>query len=250
MEDADKEIFADLRKPYDKDKPLVLDGKLEVNMPKAFDKEFLDHDWSWYFSTDDTVFRKMAFLNLGNRQWVRRGGDVSAHYAGGMEVDEYLDTSLKPKPDLEELTKQLLKIRKGYQGDSAEVGFRIAGHLAYLTSKLYEFDYKRLGSVAQLDVWKTRRNVAAWTANGRRAFWDAVEHMDVIPPRTHFEHWANTLDKFADVHTLRRLNHAENADVWTEIILLGVLLATAMTVGRAFTAKSEEEEGGGGGGGH
>ena len=70
--------------------------------------------------------------------------------------------------------------------------------------------------------------------------------MDVVPPHAEFEHWDAT--EPYNIHKLRELNHASNADVWTEILLLGFALAVAMTIWRAFTAKSEEEEGGGGGG--
>ncbi|OGG03621.1 hypothetical protein A2W14_03800 [Candidatus Gottesmanbacteria bacterium RBG_16_37_8] len=92
--------------------------------------------------------------------------------------------------------------------------------------------------------------MAAWTANGRRAFLDAIEHMDVIPPHAHFEQWAQGPGikdvKYMNIHDMRNQIHANNADVWLEILLLGVALATAITIYRAFTAKSEEDEGGGG----
>lgn len=246
IQHADNAIFKGLR-----NKNIEFEQKfgesIKYDSPKAFDYDFLDKEWGWYFATDDTDFRKMAFLNLGNRQWVRRGGDVQGHYQGGLAVDEYLDDPvLGPNPDIHKLTEQLLKIRQAYQADSAEIGQWVAGNLAFLTGKLYEFNYKKLGSVAQREVWRTMRNVAGWNANKRREFWDAIEHMGVIPPHAHFEHWSNPFG-ISDVHKLRKLNHADNPDVWTEIILLGLGLATVMTLWRAFTAKSEEEEGGGGG---
>ena len=163
---------------------------------------------------------------------------------------EYVDVELSPNPDPHKLAEALLKIRKAYQGDDVGVGYRVAGALAYITGKLYEADPKRLYKSTAQDIWGTRRNVAAWLANGRRQFWDAMEHMDIIPPHGHFEHWSQGPGirdvKYMNIHELRHQNHADNTDVWLEIITLGILLATAITVWRAFTAKSEEEEGGGG----
>ncbi|OGG18666.1 hypothetical protein A3D05_02205 [Candidatus Gottesmanbacteria bacterium RIFCSPHIGHO2_02_FULL_40_24] len=221
-------------------------------LPQAFEEEWLNKEFEWVESTDDTAFREMDLLNLGSRQWVRRGGDVASHFQGSQLTAEYFDVELTPNPDPSKLAEALLKIRKAYQGDDIGVGYRLAGALGQLTSKLYEFDYKRLGSAAQMEVWNTRRGVAAWNANGRRAFWDAVEHMDVIPPHAEFEFPNPFLQgppirdvKYMNIHELRHLNHADNADVWVEILTLGILLATAITVWRAFTAKSEEEEAGG-----
>jgi len=113
---------------------------------------------------------------------------------------------------------------------------------------LFKFLPSRFGSVAQLDLWKTRRNVAAWSANKRREFWDALEHIDLLPPHAEFEHWE--FKEPFNIHKLRKLNHADNTDVWTEIITLGLMLAIAITLWRAFTAPSEEEGASGGGGGH
>lgn len=244
IRNADEEIFKPLKKT------VQLKGLDEKVLAKAFDKEFLEGDWSWVFSTDDAAFRKMAFLNLGSRQWVRRGGDVAAHYAGGLQVAEYIDTGLLPNPEIPKLAEQLLKIRKGYQGDDATVGWRIAGQLIHLTSKLYEFDYKKLGSYAQLEMWKTRRNVAAWNANKRREFFDTIEHMDVIPPHAEFDFawdWRQFKgDELMNIDHLRDINHAGNTDVWIEILTLGMLIAIALTIWRGLSTKDEEEEGGGG----
>lgn len=254
IKNADK-FFGHLDESY-KSKPLILkDGQdVIVGTPIAFNEKWLDKDWGWIFSTDDAAFRKMAFLNLGGRQWVRRGGDVAAHHAGGLEVAKYMDVNLTPNPEIRDLAEQLMKIRQGYQSDDLTVGWRVVGQIAHLTSKLYEMDYKKLGlSSAQKDLWKTRRNVASWNANRRREFWDALEHIDLLPPHDQFDHfgWETFKDDpYMNIHKLRKLNHADNTDVWTEIITLGLMLAIAITLWRAFTAPSEEEGASGGGGGH
>lgn len=208
----------------------------------------LDNKMEWIYATDDMAFNKMDLLTLGSRQLIRRGGDIGSHDAGGKATTDYLIHGITPNPNKEKLAEYLLKIRDGYSGDEIEKGWAVTATLAYMTDRLYAWDWTRAGSSAQRDVWRTLRNVAGWTANGRREFWDALEHMDVLPPHDHFYHYApGGIPEKSDIHTMRKLVHATNPDVWTEIILLGFVLATAITLWRAFTAKSEEEESGGGG---
>ncbi len=228
----------------------VAGGRILLN------KELIDHDWDINFGSDDTAFRKMALLNLGARQWVRRGGDAAAHFHGGERVGKYLTMDIVPNPDTDNLAKALLEIRNLYEGDAIENGWQVAGLLAHATSRLYSLDISRLGSAAQLDVWHTHRGVAAWTANGRRKFWDSLEHLDVLPPvgvvgsnRYDIQQAFNLPH---DIHELRKLNRAGNIDVWTEILLYGLVIALAIQIWTAFkdSAKDEDGEGGGGGGHH
>ncbi len=203
----------------------------------------------WILGTDDMVFNKMDILNLGSRQLIRRGGDIAAHQAGGDAVIQYLLYGLTPTPNKEEAVKLLAKLRDAYSGDMIEIGWSVGSNLAYMTDRLYAWDWNHYGqSVAQRDVWGTRRGVASWLANERREWWDTLEHADVFPPNAH-SYFYNIDDK-VNIHTMRKWCHADNSDVWKEIIALGVLLALAITIYRAFTAPSEEEEGGGKGGHH
>ena len=139
-------------------------------------------------------------------------------------------------------------MRQAYEGDTVEAGWAVAGNLADMTSRLYSLDLARLGSPAQLDVWHTHRGVAAWTANGRREFWDALEHLDVLPPHAHFYHYA--LPEKIDIHFLRKQNHAANFNVWMEILTYGLVIALAIQIWTAFKDSSKDEDGEGGGGGH
>lgn len=228
------------------------DGR-KIRLPFLL-KKAIETKHEWILGTDDMAMGKMDWLNLGSRQWLRRGGDVAAHHAGSEKATLYL-TNLKPSPDKHKLAEALLEMRDAYSGDMIEVGWKVGTNLAYMTDRLFALDYKRFGSAAQLDVWKTRRNVAAWTANGRREWWDILEHMDVFPPNAHFYGYEHIAGENIDIHTLRKMCHADNVDVWKEIITLGILIALAMTLWRALTAPSEEEaagggDGGGGGGGH
>ncbi|MBM3283510.1 hypothetical protein FJY90_04635 [Candidatus Gottesmanbacteria bacterium] len=218
----------------------VFEGKVMLN------KDLAEKEWENIFGTDDTAYRKMAILNLGARQWVRRGGDAMAHYHGGERVGQYLSRDLLPNPDVEKLAEALMEIRNIYEGDMIEAGWQVVGLLVHGTARLYSLDIKRLGSAAQLDIWPTRRGVAAWTANGRRKFFDAIEHADVLPPQA--EAWGYDIPEYTDIHELRKLNRADNVDVWIEIITLGIAMAVIITIWRGLTAKSEEEEESGGGG--
>ncbi|MBM3283123.1 hypothetical protein FJY90_02620 [Candidatus Gottesmanbacteria bacterium] len=213
-------------------------------------EDLLEKDWKEeiIIGTDSTAFRQMDLLNLGGRQWVRLAGDAASHYHGGERVGKYLTTDLNTNPDPGNLAKALLEVRQMYEGDNIDMGWRVVSYLANATGKLYGMDYKRFGSPAQLDVWQTRRGVAAWTANARRKFIDALEHLDVLPPTA--EAWGYDIPKGTDLHHLRKFLRADNVDVWVEILTLGIMLAFIITIWRALTAKSEEEEEGGGGGGH
>lgn len=221
---------------------------LLLNKAVNEDRHTINSDW--IVSTDDMAMGEMDWLNLGSRQWIRRGGDIAAHEQGGNAVVKYLMDGLLPKPDKHELVKMLKEVRNAYSGDMIEAGWSVAANLAYMTDRLYSFDASigKMGSPAQLYVWGTRRGVDAWGANARREFWDAMEHADVIPPHAHFYAYPG-VDSKLNIHVLRDLAHANNIDVWLEIISLGVLLAIGITIWRGITAKDEEEGGGGGGGG-
>jgi hypothetical protein len=199
----------------------------------------------WILGTDDMAFNRMDILNLGSRHWVRRGGDIAAHDAGWQKVSEFLTDGLVPNPDKHELAKMFKEIRNAYSGDMIEAGWTVVGNLAYLTDKLYSWDWRLMGSAAQHYVWRTRRGVAAWLANGRREFWDGLEHADVLPPGGHFYYYNHINDMKVDIHHLRKLRHADNFDVWKEIIIGAALAAIAITIWKGLT--SSEEEGGGGG---
>jgi len=224
------------------DKLKLNDGR-EVILPFLLRKA-VESKPEWILGTDDMSFNRMDMLNLGSRNWLRRGGDIAAHWNGGAAAVEYMRDGLVQNPDKHELAKLLKKVVVAYSDDMVEIGWSVAGNFAYLTDRFYAWDPKRLGSSAQRDVWESRRNVAGWLANGRREFWDALEHADVIPPHGHFYHYK--IPDNADIHKLRDLCHAKNEDVWLEIVTLGVLLAMAITIWRALSAKDEEEGGGGG----
>ncbi len=213
-----------------------------IQLTKVF-RDAVVSDPEWILGTDDMAFGKMDMLNLGSRHWLRRGGDINGHWNGGNAVTDYLMHGLVPNPDKHKLAEMLIKVRDAYSEDMIEVGWNVCANLAAMTSKIYSWDWKRLGSPAQLDIWGTRRNVAAWMANGRREFWDALEHADVLPPHGHFYYY-DVPDK-TDIHHLRRQDRADNMHVIREIVALGMLLAVAITIYRALTAPSEEEEGGG-----
>jgi len=217
------------------------DGQ-EIRVPFLL-KEAIGMQPEWILGTDDMALGKMDFLNLGSRQLLRRGGDIASHEAGGNAVVEYLRHGIIPMPDNQKLAEMLNKVVDAYSGDMIEMGWSVAGNMAYMTDRLYAWNWKRMGSAAQLDVWKTRRNVAARLANGRREFWDAIEHADVLPPHAQFYGYPHIEEKWT-IHDLRKKCYATNVDVFKEIIALGMLAALAITIYRALTAPSEEEEGG------
>jgi hypothetical protein len=217
-----------------------------VALPFLLNKA-INTSWDWILGTDDMAMEKMDWMNLGSRHWIRRGGDIAAHEAGGNGFVNYMMKGLLPTPDKHECAKLLTEMRDAYSGDMIEVGWSMAGNLAYMTDRLYAWDWARMGSSAQIDIWKTRRKVAAWLANERREWWDTIEHADVIPPHSYFYYYDTPGDK-TDIHTLRKICHAENDDVWKEILLLGALIAIAITIYNALTAPMEDEEGSGGGG--
>ncbi len=234
--------------------PTVLDirGK-NFELPILLTEELADKNWDVTWGTDDQDMQKMAILNLGPRQLVRRGGDALAHEEGGNRVGDYLTDSITANPKMEDLTKAFFEIRKAYQPDMIECGWQVAHLLAIGTTKLYAWDWGfrkgaffRMGSIMQLDIMKTRRNVAAWLANDRRKFVDELEHIGALPPEGE-DYFYEGINETYNIHNLRKILNAENDEVWKEILLLGFALALGMTLWNAFTTKDEEEEGGGGG---
>lgn len=211
-------------------------------------EKFLKKDWEHLFSADDISIRDMDMINLGSRHLVRRAGDAMAHFAGGQRLGKYINEEITANPNPEDLAKALHEVTLAYAGDDATLGWRNAAMWVYLTGRFYAWDWTKLASPAQREIWKTRRGVAGWDANARRKFLDAVEHMDVLPPEPEIYMDTASVNPHSSIEEMRKDLKATNKDVLTEIITLGILIALAVTVWRALTAKSEEEEGGGGGG--
>lgn len=231
---------------------LELHGK-RVTLPILLTEEIAEKNWDVTWGTDDMDLQKMALLNLGPRQLVRRGGDALAHEEGGNRVGDFLTDSVTPSAKQEDLVKAFFEIRKAYQPDMIECGWQVVDLLARGTGKLYEWDWGfrpgawfRMGSIMQLDIAKTRRGNTAWMANERRKFIDELEHIGALPPEGEDYFYAGIGEEH-NIHSLRKYLNAENGEVWKEILLLGFALALGMTLWNAFTTKDEEEEGGGGG---
>lgn len=217
-----------------------IDGR-QLDIPFRLNKEWVEKVWEWQMDSDDTSYRMMDMLNLGARQWIRRAGDAAAHYAGGERLGLYITDDIKKNSQPEDLAKALFEVRKAYEGDDIAYGWRAAHQWAYLTGKLYAFDYKKLASPAQLNIWGTRKGVAAWHANARRKFVDTLGNYDVLPPLPD-DYYTFSMQEGATLKELKEQLKATSNDVWIEFLLLGYLLALAITLYRAFTAKSEEEE--------
>ncbi len=244
IEEIEKTLHR-VKDSFSSDETITSEDGQNFNIPFLLDQA-VNMSPEWILGTDDMDFGRMDMLNLGSRHWLRRGGDIAAHYEGGQKAAAYF-TNLVGNPDKHELAKALKEVRQAYEGDTIEAGWAVVGNLADLTSRLYSLDLARLGSPAQLDVWRTRRNIAAWTANGRREFWDALEHADVLPPHAHFYHYGSIPEK-VDIHFLRKQNHAANIDVWKEILFYGLLLAIVIQVWTALKDSAKDEDSGGGGG--
>ncbi len=206
-------------------------------------ERLVDKEWDVTIGTDSTSFRQMDLLNLGSRQWVRLAGDAAAHFHGGDRLGKFFVQDLVPDAQPENLAKAQLEIRQMYEGDAIEAGWKVNSFLANMVNRLYGFDYPRLGSPAQLNVWKTRRHVAGWHANNRRKYIDALEHLGVLPAEA--DAWGYNIPEGTDIHHLKITGRATNEDVWIEIFTLGVAMAVVLTLWRSLTSKDEEEGGGG-----
>ncbi len=197
-------------------------------------------------SMDDLAADQLDFMNLGSRSWVRKAGDIAAHVDGGGAMMEIFDKLILPTPDMNEIAKKMKEMIHIYGSDDIEIGYNVAGMLATAIDKLYSYDFRRGGSAAQKVVWQGIQGVEAWWPNERWTWWHTLEHADVLPPHGHSFDFG--YDKFT-IHDLMNKKRIM-AQYWIQMILMGGLIAAAITAWQAAQQRDDEGGGGGGGGGH
>ena len=235
--------------------------------PEGFVSELMtantvDKLYRYLFSTEDMGWEYLNMGVLGERNQVRRAGDLASHVQFNQLFEQYLNEVMKGKPKVEDLVAQLKKMWIAMAGDFGDVATDACGRVAYTTGQMYRkadwaWKIPGLGQAAALfkeasimQMIKGRVHGAAWGPNEMKQFVDEVVTEGIVPhhlksPFTGKKYFTSNWHG----ELLEERLGATTENVLYELITLGVLISIAITLYRAFTAKSEEEEGGGGGGG-
>lgn len=228
--------------------------------PTAINNKLLDRDWRHLFSTEDMGWEYLNMGELGERNQVRRAGDLASHAQFNTGLEELLNVVMTPRFKADDYIEHLKKMWVAMAGDDANMSIDACGRIIYTLGQMYrksDWAWRIPGAgqaVAMLKSASIMQKLHGGPAhadavgpNQLREFIDKavdaklIPHNAVNPLTGRRETWS---EWNADV-MYKRLG-AVKANALYELITLGVLISLALTVYRAFTAKSEEEEAGGG----
>lgn len=281
IEDADKNKLEGLRShkinwhnihaiSLDKHKSSIFENP-EGFTSKLMTSKTIDRDWRYLFSTEDMAWEYINMGAYGDRNPIRRAGDLGAHYGFNNKFEELLVNVLSGHLDKEAFIKVMREMWNAMSGDAGDPATDACSRVFYTTLQMYrKFDkYWKiplvgpvLGIVQPGSVMQTIFGNLHADAFGPNKLLELVqmgEAARIFPPHVKsnltgkmkgsYPVYAGMPKPNWDAHKMEVLLQATPQDAIYEMITMGVLIAIAITIWRAVTAKDEESEGGGGGGG-
>lgn len=234
------------------------ESRVDVAPYFAFDEKLLNKKHRYLLSTEDVVWDKLEIINLGYRQWARRGGDFVGHAKALKEELNYSMNILSVSGELKPIFEAFHKISEAYtEDDKAVAEAKIFMH-AQATAKFFKQDWwaSKTGLFGKLVALGVNSSIAQEVSNRQAgAAWDSntLYHfahqlgVENLLPWKHTE-WVSGQHIPNSVHQLEiEVGGTRDHAIW-EALSLGLMMAWILTMYSALTAKNEEEEGGGGGG--
>lgn len=247
-----KNIDVAVSKSLDKDKTKTTKLPFTSELLKT---DLIDRNWRYLFSTEDMGWEYLNIGALGERNPVRRAGDLASHVQFGQEFEKYITENIVARPKVEDLVKQMKVMWEAMAGDFADIASDATGRIAYITGQMYRksdwaWRYPFLSPIRSIfqdhsvmQMIRGRDRADAWGPNDMLHYVQAVGGAQIVPKRQYSglggteiapkSQW--TAQKLGQV-----LGGTKTNATW-EIINLTLMLATLITLWRAFTAKSEED---------
>lgn len=239
-------------------------GKLKKNQfiipelhTELLNNNLIDRDWRHLFSTEDMGWEYLNIGALGERNPVRRAGDLGSHVEFGQLLEQYLNDVIgRPVPKLEDIVELQHKMLIAMAGDFLDIGTNAVGRVAYTTGRIFQaadwtwklpFGIGQVGrlfkeaSVAQIIHGRDRG--VAWGPNEMLQYVQAIGSQ--ILPKSRFSRLGGrevTPNSEWDRALMGKSLGGTKANAMYEILNMTVMIAAILTFWRAFTAKSEEEE--------
>lgn len=237
-------------------------GKKDIEARINFETELLNNkllnrEWRFMFSTEDMGWEYLNIGNLGERNPVRRAGDLAGHAQFGKLFEDYINNQLVARPKIEDLVKAQKEMWTALSEDYLDIAYNAMWKIANTTGLMYRSsDWKwklplgvgeviALGKDASIMQYIRGRDRAdAWNPNEELHYVQAIGGQQILPKRKLSGFGGRRLaPKFAhDTGEMARVLGATKVNVAWEILNMTILISVALTIFRAATAKSEEEE--------
>lgn len=269
IKDADKDLKRGLRFHdinWDKINEIDIDDKY-INSPGHFivngfgtellNNELIDRNWRHLFSTEDMGWEFLNINALGSRNPVRRAGDLGSHVQFGQLFEKYLtDYVQRPVGNVDKMVEALHEMFAAMSGDFQDVAAEACARVAYSTGMIYkQADWAwqlpvGIGQIGSLfkatsisqEIHGRDRGIA-WGPNDMLQWVQAVGSH--ILPKARYSKFTGeeTMPNSEwDRAKLSKYLNGTKANATYEILNMTIMIATLITLYRAFTAKSEEEE--------
>lgn len=217
----------------------------------------IDRDWQHLFSTEDMGWEYLNIGALGERNAVRRAGDLGSHVEFNQLFEQYLnDIISKPKPKIEDIVELQHKMLVAMSGDFLDIGVDAVGRVAYTTGQFYRaasWTWKLPLGIGQLlsifndtsisQILHGRDRGDAWGPNDMLHYVQAVGSQ--IMPKNRYSRLGGrevaSGSEWDRALLGKRLGAVKPAVAW-EILNMTLAIAFLITLYRSITAKSEEEE--------
>lgn len=221
------------------------------------------------FSTEDMGWEYLNVGALGERNPVRRAGDLASHVQFGQLFEKYINELLVSRPKIDDLTAAQKEMWTAMSGDFEDVAIRSTYRIAETTGLMYKkadiswkipflspiIGLKKDSSVMQMIRGRDRAD--AWGPNELLEYTQAVGGKQMIAKREYrgiagilahenpdivkeLESYSN-FKGYTSGALGKSIGGTKSNAIW-EIINMTLMIATILTIWRAATAKSEEEE--------
>lgn len=226
----------------------------------------IDRDWRYLFSTEDMGWEYLNVPSLGERNPVRRAGDLGSHAAFHHGLDKLLGPggAIGAHLDEEEFHKTMLEMWQAISGDDLQAAFDSCGRIFYTTMMMYkkaDWSWKIPGIGQALGLVKNKSVIEmiygnihgeAFGPNKLLKNIHKAEEMryllnSVVNPLTgERDYWTEW-----DAHLMEKRLGGTIPNAVYEMATQALMAIIAITIWRAMTAESEDDSAsGGGGGGH
>lgn len=248
---------------WKKIKDIKLDGKRNPNQfiidgfkGKILNNAVIDRDWRYLFSTEDMGWEYLNIGALGERNPVRRAGDLGDHVAFGQELELYLSSLIVGTPDLDKLTESLKKMSMALSGDYYDVAVEACGRIIYTTGMMYRkadvawrwgpasLVWNLFNDASIVETIRTRQRGQAMGPNELMQFAHKVVGASIIPSSRYSRMGGRELAPMSEWNGSvleKRWGSSRLNAVW-EIGAWAPFWAFILQILRAFQTPSEEEE--------
>lgn len=219
------------------------------------------------FSTEDMGWEYLNIGALGERNPVRRAGDLASHVQFAQLFEKYINDLLVARPKIEDFVEAQKEMWTALSGDFVDIAIRTCYRIAYTTAMMYRkadisweipFASPIIGVFKDSSIMQMirgRDRADAWGPNELLHYTQAVGGKQILPKREyhglaayaklHEKGYASKLGPQFKTFTSGALGRAiggtKGKATW-EIISMTLMIATLLTIWRAFTAKDEEED--------